>query len=289
MTSHSTALSRSPEPPRKRPYSVLPGFRFTLGYTLLYMSLIVLIPLSAIVLKSSELSWNKFWNTVLDERVIAAYRISFIVSFAAGLLNVGFGLIVAWVLVRYSFPGKRWIDGLIDLPFALPTAVAGIALTSIYAENGWVGQLLYPLGIHSAYSLLGIMIALTFIGFPFVVRTVQPVLEQWGTEVEEAAATLGAKRRSVFMKIILPELVPPLLTGFALAFARGIGEYGSVVFISGNMPYKTEIAPLLIMTKLEQYDYAAATAIALILLVISFILLFLINLIQWRMSARTFS
>jgi len=286
MTTQSAHLDRSPIKPRKASYSVLPGFRFTLGYTLIYMSLLVLIPLSAIVLKSSELTWGEFWSTVLDDRVIAAYRISFIVSCAAGLLNVCFGLIVAWVLVRYSFPGRRWIDGLIDLPFALPTAVAGIALTSIYAENGWIGQLLYPLGIQSAYSQIGIMIALTFIGFPFVVRTVQPILEQWSTEVEEAAATLGAKRWAVFSRIIFPELIPPLLTGFALAFARGIGEYGSVVFISGNMPYKTEIAPLLIMTKLEQYEYAAATAIALVLLVISFVLLFIINFIQWRMGRR---
>lgn len=273
-------------PPKGKPYAVLPGFRITLGFTVGYLSLLVLIPLSAVVLKSLELNWSSFWAAVFDERVLAAYRISFATAFAAGLVNVVFGFVVAWVLVRYTFPGKRLIDGIIDLPFALPTAVAGIALTAIYAENGWIGRWLYVIGIPSAYSAIGIAIALVFIGLPFVVRTVQPVLESWETEVEEAAATLGAKRLAVFRRIIVPQLLPSLLTGFALAFARGIGEYGSVVFISGNMPYKTEIAPLLIMTKLEQYDYAGATAVALVMLILSFLLQLLINTLQWKAARR---
>ncbi|CAH8770659.1 sulfate ABC transporter permease subunit CysT [Paenibacillus dendritiformis] len=282
-----TATPSPKRPPHKgKPYAVLPGFRITLGFTVGYLSLLVLIPLSAVVLKSLELSWGGFWAAVFDERVLAAYRISFATAFAAGLVNVVFGFIVAWVLVRYRFPGKRLIDGIIDLPFALPTAVAGIALTTIYAENGWIGRWLYALGIPSAYSAIGIAIALVFIGLPFVVRTVQPVLESWETEVEEAAATLGAKRLTVFRRIIVPQLLPSLLTGFALAFARGIGEYGSVVFISGNMPYKTEIAPLLIMTKLEQYDYAGATAVALVMLILSFLLQLLINTLQWKAARR---
>lgn len=282
-----TATPSPKRPPHKgKPYAVLPGFRITLGFTVGYLSLLVLIPLSAVVLKSLELSWGGFWSAVFDERVLAAYRISFATAFAAGLVNVVFGFIVAWVLVRYTFPGKRLIDGIIDLPFALPTAVAGIALTTIYAENGWVGRWLYAIGIPSAYSAIGIAIALVFIGLPFVVRTVQPVLESWEAEVEEAAATLGAKRLTVFRRIIVPQLLPSLLTGFALAFARGIGEYGSVVFISGNMPYKTEIAPLLIMTKLEQYDYAGATAVALVMLILSFLLQLLINTLQWKAARR---
>ncbi|PZM63555.1 sulfate ABC transporter permease subunit CysT [Paenibacillus dendritiformis] len=282
-----TATPSPKRPPHKgKPYAVLPGFRITLGFTVGYLSLLVLIPLSAVVLKSLELSWGGFWSAVFDERVLAAYRISFATAFAAGLVNVVFGFIVAWVLVRYTFPGKRMIDGIIDLPFALPTAVAGIALTTIYAENGWVGRWLYAIGIPSAYSAIGITIALVFIGLPFVVRTVQPVLESWEAEVEEAAATLGAKRLTVFRRIIVPQLLPSLLTGFALAFARGIGEYGSVVFISGNMPYKTEIAPLLIMTKLEQYDYAGATAVALVMLILSFLLQLLINTLQWKAARR---
>lgn len=282
-----TATPSPKRPPHKgKPYAVLPGFRITLGFTVGYLSLLVLIPLSAVVLKSLELSWGGFWAAVFDERVLAAYRISFATAFAAGLVNVVFGFIVAWVLVRYTFPGKRLIDGIIDLPFALPTAVAGIALTTIYAENGWIGRWLYALGIPSAYSAIGIAIALVFIGLPFVVRTVQPVLESWEAEVEEAAATLGAKRLTVFRRIIVPQLLPSLLTGFALAFARGIGEYGSVVFISGNMPYKTEIAPLLIMTKLEQYDYAGATAVALVMLILSFLLQLLINTLQWKAARR---
>ncbi|MBN3527002.1 sulfate ABC transporter permease subunit CysT [Paenibacillus apiarius] len=273
-------------PHKGKSYAVLPGLRITLGFTIGYLSLLVLIPLSAVVLKSLELSWGGFWATVFDARVLAAYRISFATALAAGLINVVFGFIVAWVLVRYSFPGKRLLDGIIDLPFALPTAVAGIALTSIYAENGWIGRWLYAIGIPSAYSAAGIAIALTFIGLPFVVRTVQPVLEAWETDVEEAAATLGAKRLTVFRRIIVPQLLPSLLTGFALAFARGIGEYGSVVFISGNMPYQTEIAPLLIMTKLEQYDYAGATAVALVMLILSFLLQLLINALQWKAARR---
>ncbi|MBG9791379.1 sulfate transporter [Paenibacillus dendritiformis] len=282
-----TATPPPKRPPQKgKPYAVLPGFRITVGFTVGYLSLLVLIPLSAVVLKSLELSWSGFWAAVFDERVLAAYRISFATAFAAGLVNVVFGLIVAWVLVRYTFPGKRLIDGMIDLPFALPTAVAGIALTAIYAENGWIGRWLYAIGIPSAYSAIGIAIALVFIGLPFVVRTVQPVLESWETEVEEAAATLGAKRLTVFRRIIVPQLLPSLLTGFALAFARGIGEYGSVVFISGNMPYKTEIAPLLIMTKLEQYDYAGATAVALVMLILSFLMQLLINTLQWKAARR---
>ena len=272
--------------PKGKPYAVLPGFRITLGFTVGYLSLLVLITLSAVVLKSLELNWSGFWAAVFDERVLAAYRISFATAFAAGLVNVVFGFVVAWVLVRYTFPGKRLIDGIIDLPFALPTAVAGIALTAIYAENGWIGRWLYAIGVPSAYSAIGIAIALVFIGLPFVVRTVQPVLESWETEVEEAAATLGAKRLAVFRRIIVPQLLPSLLTGFALAFARGIGEYGSVVFISGNMPYKTEIAPLLIMTKLEQYDYAGATAVALVMLILSFLLQLLINTLQWKAARR---
>lgn len=282
-----TAAPPSKQTPHKgKPYAVLPGFRITLGFTVGYLSLLVLIPLSAVVLKSLELNWSGFWAAVFDERVLAAYRISFAAAFAAGLVNVVFGFVVAWVLVRYTFPGKRLIDGIIDLPFALPTAVAGIALTTIYAENGWIGRWLYAIGIPSAYSAIGIGIALVFIGLPFVVRTVQPVLESWETEVEEAAATLGAKRLTVFRRIIVPQLLPSLLTGFALAFARGIGEYGSVVFISGNMPYKTEIAPLLIMTKLEQYDYAGATAVALVMLALSFLLQLLINTLQWKSAHR---
>lgn len=264
----------------------LPGFGLSLGFTLFYISLIVLIPLAAVFFKTFELSWAELWSTITNPRVLASYRISFTTALWAGLINAVFGLLVAWVLVRYPFPGKRFIDSLVDIPFALPTAVAGIALTTIYAKNGWVGSLLDPLGIKVAYSQLGIIIALVFIGLPFVVRTVQPVLQDLEKETEEAAVMLGAYRLRTFFKVVLPELMPALLTGFALAFARGIGEYGSVVFISGNMPMRTEIAPLLIMTKLEQYDYAGATAIAAVMLTVSFILLLIINLLQWRMSRR---
>ncbi|MCI0540480.1 MAG: sulfate ABC transporter permease subunit CysT [Verrucomicrobiales bacterium] len=264
---------------RKR--SVLPGFNLTMGFTLFYLGLIVLIPLAGTFIKTSSLSWDQFWGTVTSPRVLASYRITFGASFLAALVNLFFGLLVAWVLVRYPFPGKKLVDALVDLPFALPTAVAGIALTAIYSTNGWVGGLLAPLGIKIAYTRLGIFVALTFIGLPFVVRTVQPVLEDIEAELEEAAASLGASRWQTFGRVILPPLYPALLTGFALSFARSLGEYGSVVFISGNMPMKTEITPLLIITKLEQYDYAGATALAVVMLVISFVMLFTINLLQW--------
>jgi len=267
--------------------SILPGFGLTLGFTLLYLSLIVLIPLSATFLKAATLTWPRFWHIVTDPRALASYRISFGASLVAALINLVFGLLVAWVLVRYSFPGRRLIDSLVDLPFALPTAVAGIALTSIYAPHGWVGQYLAPLGIKAAYTPLGVVIALTFVGLPFVVRTVQPVLEDLDKDMEEAAASLGANRLQVFTKIILPAISPAALTGFTMAFARAVGEYGSVVFISGNMPMRTEITPLLIITKLDQYDYAGATAIAVVMLVVSFVLLLAINLLQkWSSKAH---
>ena len=268
------------------PRSILPGFRLTLGYTLLYLSLIVLIPLAATFLKTARMDWPAFWAAVTSPRVLASYRLTFGASFSAALVNAIFGFLVAWVLVRYNFFGKRLVDALVDLPFALPTAVAGIALTSIYAPNGWVGRLLEPLGIKVAFTPLGIWIALTFIGLPFVVRTVQPVLEDFDKEVEEAAASRGADRWQTFCRVILPLVAPALLTGFALAFARAVGEYGSVVFISGNMPMKTEITPLLIITKLEQYDYSGATALAVVMLVISFILLLAINVLQWWHTRR---
>lgn len=255
-----------------------------MGYTTLYLSLIVLLPLAALAVKSADLSLTQWWGAVTAPRVVASYKISLLTSFAAALVNLAVGLLLAWVLVRYRFPGKKIVDGLVDLPFALPTAVAGIALTTIYAPNGWIGSLL-PDGVKIAYSPIGITLALVFIGLPFVVRTVQPVLQDLEADTEEASVMLGAYRWRTFRKVILPELLPSLLTGFALAFARGIGEYGSVVFISGNMPFKTEIAPLLINTKLEQYEYSQAAAIAVVLLVISFALLLLINLLQ-RWSNR---
>jgi sulfate transport system permease protein len=262
--------------------SILPGFGLSMGFTVLYLSLIVLFPLSSIFIKTSGLTWVQFWHTITDARVIASYKISFGTSFGAALVNSVFGFIVAWVLVRYTFPGKRFVDALVDLPFALPTAVAGIALTTIYSQNGWVGQYLDPLGLKVAFTPIGIMLALMFIGIPFVVRTLQPVIQELENEIEEAAVSLGARRWKTFSRVIFPELLPPLLTGFTLAFARALGEYGSVVFISGNMPMKTEIAPLLIMTKLEQYDYTGATAIALVMLVVSFLMLLVINYLQWR-------
>ncbi|GFN31262.1 sulfate ABC transporter permease subunit CysT [Paenibacillus xylaniclasticus] len=268
---------------------VLPGFGLSLGYTIFYLCVIVLIPLSGVLIKTAGMSWEDFWHTVWNARVIYAYKISFMTALAAAGINAVFGFLVAWVLVRYKFPGKSFIDSLVDLPFALPTAVAGVALTAIYAPNGWIGSKLEPLGIKVAYTPLGITVALVFIGLPFVVRTVQPILQDLEKDTEEAAVMLGAYRFRTFRKIILPEIIPALLTGFALAFARGIGEYGSVVFISGNMPMRTEIAPLLIMTKLEQYDYAGATAIALVMLVISFIALLIINLLQARINKRTIS
>lgn len=261
--------------------SVVPGFGLTMGFTLLYLALVVLIPLSTIFLKTATLTWPRFWSTVTDPEVVAAYRLSFGASLGAAVLNAVFGLLVAWVLARYRFPGRRLVDGLVDLPFALPTAVAGIALTAVYSGNGWIGRYLEPHGIKVAFAPLGVVVALTFIGLPFVVRTVQPVLEDLETEVEEAAASLGASRWQTFRRVLFPTLLPAVLSGFALAFARALGEYGSVVFISGNMPMKTEIAPLLIMTKLEQYDYAGATAIAVVMLVASFALLLVINALQW--------
>jgi sulfate transport system permease protein len=266
--------------------SILPGFGLALGFTLFYLSLIVLIPLSAVFLKTGTMGWERFWETVTDPRVVASYRLSFGASLIAALVNAAFGLLVAWVLVRYSFPGKRIVDALVDLPFALPTAVAGIALTTIYSSKGWLGGPLEALGIKAAYSPLGVIIALTFIGLPFVVRTVQPVLEDLDKEMEEAAASLGASRWQTFSRVIFPVVLPALLTGFALAFARAVGEYGSVIFISGNMPMRTEITPLLIVTKLEQYDYSGATAIAAVMLVVSFMLLLIINLLQWWSGQR---
>ncbi|MED1950979.1 sulfate ABC transporter permease subunit CysT [Brevibacillus centrosporus] len=262
----------------------LPGFGMTMGYTIVYLSLLVLIPLSVLFLKATTMSWEHFVGTILDSRVLASIRVSILTSFFAACVNAVFGVLVAWVLARYQFFGKRIIDGIVDLPFALPTAVGGIALTSIYAENGWIGQYLAEWGIKVAYTPLGIWVALTFIGLPFVVRTVQPVLQDWDLQMEEAAATLGASRLRTFVRVILPHLMPAILTGFALAFARALGEYGSVVFISGNMPLKTEIVPLLIMTKLEQFDYAGATAIAAVMLIASFVMLLIINYLQWRIN-----
>lgn len=262
---------------------VLPGFNLTLGYTVLYLSLIVLIPLSALVFKTFTLSWDQFWAAVSSPRVLASYRLTFGASLIAALVNVVFGLLLAWVLVRYSFPGKRIVDALVDLPFALPTAVAGISLTALLAGNGWLGQYLEPLGIQLAFNPNGVVIALIFIGLPFVVRTVQPVLEESEKELEEAALCLGATRLQTFTRVILPSILPALSTGFAMAFARAIGEYGSVIFIAGNMPMVSEITPLIIIGKLEQYDIAGATAVALVMLVFSFALLLVINALQaWQ-------
>jgi sulfate/thiosulfate transport system permease protein len=267
--------------PQKRA-SVLPGFGLSLGFTVTYLGLVVLVPLSTIFLKSAGLGWGGLWATVTTPRVLASYRLSLVASLAAAVISAVFGLVVAWVLVRYPFPGRRLVDALVDLPFALPTAVAGIALTTLYGPNGWLGSRLAPLGIKVAFTPLGIVVALTFIGLPFVIRTLQPVLEDLEADVEEAAASLGASRWDTFHRVLLPAIRPALITGFALAFARAVGEYGSVVFISGNMPMRTEIAPLLIMTKLEQFDYAGASAIAAVLLVISFVLLVAINLLSSR-------
>jgi sulfate transport system permease protein len=259
---------------------VLPGFRLTMGFTLLYLALVVLVPLCTLPIKTASMSWDAFWGTITDPRVVASYRLSLGASLAAAVVNGVFGILVAWVLVRYEFPGRRVVDALIDLPFALPTAVAGITLTAIYAPNGWIGRPLKAYGIDVAYTPLGVTVALIFIGLPFVVRTLQPVIEDLDVEVEEAATSLGANRVQVLARVILPYLYPAWLTGFALAFARAIGEYGSVVFISGNMPMSTEIAPLLIVTKLEQFDYAGATAIAVVMLALSFTLLLAINALQ---------
>ena len=281
------SLAVAPGLPRRKPRCVLPGFGLSLGYTLVYLSLLVLIPLSAVFLKTATLSWEQFWNIVTAPRVVASYQLSFGASLLAAALNTLFGLLLAWSLVRYSFPGKKLVDALIDLPFALPTAVAGIALTALYAGNGWLGSLLEPLGVKVAFKPLGVLVALTFIGLPFVVRTVQPVLEDIDTELEEAAASLGAHRWQTFRHVVFPILTPALLTGFALAFARAVGEYGSVIFIAGNIPMVSEITPLMIITKLEQFDYAGATAIATVMLVFSFTLLLGINGLQaWSASSR---
>ncbi|PWA12287.1 sulfate ABC transporter permease subunit CysT [Pueribacillus theae] len=258
--------------------SVFPGFGLSLGFTMLYISLLVLLPLSMIFFYTSMMSWSEFWETIVEPRVVESYKLSFGASFIAACINAIFGVIIAWVLVRYQFPGKKLIDGLVDLPFALPTAVAGIALTTLYAENGWLGQFF---SFKIAFTPIGITIALIFIGLPFVVRMVQPVLQNFETELEEASAILGANRLQTFLKVIFPELLPAIITGFALAFARALGEYGSVIFIAGNMPMKTEITPLIIMTKLEQYDYTGATSIAVVMLIMSFIILLFINGMQW--------
>jgi len=265
---------------------VIPGFGLTLGFTMLYLSLIVLIPLSTVFLKTFTLTWPEFWQTVTSPRVMASYRLTVGASAVASAINTVFGVLVAWVLVRYRFPGQRLVDALVDLPFALPTAVAGIALTAVYAPNGWIGRHLEPLGVKVAFAPLGVIVALTFIGLPFMVRTIQPVLQEIDPEVEEAAVSLGANRLQTFIRVILPSLWPSILTGFALGFARALGEYGSVVFISGNMPMKSEITSLLIITKLEQFDYAGATAIALVMLVASFVMLFVINMLQWWAANR---
>jgi sulfate transport system permease protein len=268
---------------KKSAKKVLPGFGLTLGYTLFYLSIIVLVPLSALIFKTFSLSWDQFVTAVTSPRVMASYRLTFGASLFAALVNAVFGLLLAWVLVRYKFPGKKIVDALVDLPFALPTAVAGISLTAILAGNGWIGQYLEPLGIKLAFTPAGVVIALIFIGLPFVVRTVQPVLEDAEKELEEAATSLGATRLQIFTKVILPHITPALLTGFAMAFARAIGEYGSVIFIAGNMPMISEITPLIIIGKLEQYDYAGATAVAVVMLVISFVLLLVINGLQaWQ-------
>jgi sulfate/thiosulfate transport system permease protein len=264
---------------------ILPGFGLTLGFTVLYLSLIVLIPLSATFIKAAELGWSGFFDLITQPRVLASYRLTFGASLAGASINAFFGLIVAWVLVRYEFPFKRLIDAFVDLPFALPTAVAGIALSTLYSTKGWIGSFFNAHGIKIAYTPLGVVVALTFIGLPFIVRTVQPILEDFESELEEAAASLGATRWQTFTKVIFPALAPALLTGFALAFARAVGEYGSVIFIAGNIPMVSEITPLLIITKLEQYDYAGANALAVSMLIFSFILLFLINAIQ-RWSQR---
>ena len=280
----ASALPLPAAPGARRPtLRALPGFNITLGYTLLYLSLIVLIPLSALVFKTFTLSWPQFWEAVASPRVLASYRLTFGASFIAASINAVMGLLVAWVLVRYNFPGKKIVDALVDLPFALPTAVAGISLTALLADNGWIGQVFAPLGIQLAFNPNGVVIALIFIGLPFVVRTVQPVLEDTEKELEEAATSLGATRWQTFARVIFPSIAPALLTGFAMAFARAVGEYGSVIFIAGNMPMVSEITPLIIISKLEQYDYAGATAVATVMLLISFVMLLIINGLQaWQ-------
>ncbi|CAM5316086.1 sulfate ABC transporter permease subunit CysT [Thauera mechernichensis] len=287
MSTAAPSLPFQPARSAAPPFRVLPGFKLTLGYTLGYLSLLVLIPLAAVFLKTAELTFAEFWEVVTSPRVVASYKLSFGMSLAAAAINAVFGLLLAWALVRYSFPGKKLIDALVDLPFALPTAVAGISLTALYAKNGWFGQFLEPLGIQVAFKPLGVLVALVFIGLPFVVRTVQPILEDLDTELEEAAASLGAQRWQTFRHVIMPILFPALLTGFALAFARAVGEYGSVIFIAGNIPMVSEITPLMIITKLEQYDYTGATAIATVMLILSFILLLAINGLQAWTAKRT--
>ena len=269
-----------------RPHSILPGFNLAMGFTIFYLCLIVLIPLSAAFFKTFALTWESFWATVSAPRVVASYWLTFRTSLLAAAINAVFGLLVAWVLVRYPFPGKKFIDAMVDLPFALPTAVAGIALTAIYAGNGWLGKPLAEMGIKVAFTPLGILVALTFIGLPFVVRTVQPVLEDLEQELEEAAKSLGASNWQTFSRVIFPTVLPAVITGFTLAFARALGEYGSVIFIAGNMPMVSEITPLIIITKLEQYDYSGATAVAVVMLVASFLLLLTINTLQWWARKR---
>lgn len=271
---------------RNKKKNVLPGFRLSLGYALVYLSLLVLIPLGGLILKSSTLSWPQFWEVATSERALAAYRVTFGCSLLAAIVNAFFGLIVAWVLVRYDFFGRRVVDAFVDLPFALPTAVAGITLTTLYASNGWIGSLIEPMGFKVAFTPWGIVVALIFIGIPFVVRTVQPVIEDIEPEIEEAASTLGATRWQTFRRVLFPALFPALLTGFALSFSRAVGEYGSVIFIAGNMPLVSEITPLLIISKLEQYDIVGATVLAVVMLVISFVLLLFINVLQWWAANR---
>lgn len=261
-------------------FNVLPGFGLTMGFTLFYLSALVLIPIAFLLLRSLEMSWSDFWHQATTAQALAAYKLTFGASFIAAIANAIFGTLLAWVLVRYEFPGRRFIDAMVDFPFALPTAVAGLTLANLFAKNGWLGKFLVPLGIQGAFTPLGVVIALTFVGMPFVVRTLQPVLENFDREVEEAAATLGAGRRRTFFSVIVPSLLPPIITGFALAFARAIGEYGSVVFISGNLPYRTEIAPYLIFTRLEEFNYNGAIALAVVLLLVSFALLTAVNLIE---------
>ncbi|RUL48056.1 sulfate ABC transporter permease subunit CysT [Lysinibacillus antri] len=268
---------------KRKKKTIIPGFSLTLGYTMIYLSIIVLLPLSMIFFNTLSMSWSEFYETITHPRAVASYKLTLGTALAAGIINVVFGTIIAWVLIRYDFPGKKLVDGIVDLPFALPTAVAGIALATLYSPNGWIGQFF---DFKIAYSPLGIIIALTFIGLPFVVRTVQPVLQNLSSEVEEASASLGANRVQTFLKVIFPELLPAMITGFSLAFARSLGEYGSIVFIAGNIPMKTEITPLIIMTKLEQYDYVGATAIATVMLVASFLFLFIINIIQWYTNRK---
>lgn len=270
-------------------FKVLSGFGLSLGYTLVYLSLIVLIPLSAVFISAASMSWVDFWETISDPQVVSSFRVSFVTSFFAAAINMIFGFLLAWSLVRYRFYGKRFVDSLIDLPFALPTAVAGITLSALYAKNGWIGSLLEPYGIKIAFTPLGILVALIFIGLPFVVRTIQPVLQELSVEFEEAATTLGASRWQTFCHVVLPALFPAVVTGFTLAFARAVGEYGSVIFIAGNIPMVSEITPLLIITRLEQFDVAAATAIAAVMLVVSFILLLLINGLQhWSANRKQY-